>query len=215
MYFTCSTFLFLRWMWICFRGWKKYNSEIQGLFAIPKACERSWVLMIKIACVCMCVCVCIRTLMCISVVLFLPHPPSSTQGLIKTRMQEAAFCSVSSPDIFMLNPPRKSPEGFEVLGCVNKDVTTVDTGLLNEDRRFDVGTLQCPKERCSPTTSPFLSLPLFFCILAARACFFFYSIFFIGSLPFKEEWDKWEEMQGKCTVLQILSLFMPLFLHLI
>lgn len=128
----------------------------------------------------MCVCVCIRTLMCISVVLFLPHPPSSTQGLIKTRMQQAAFCSVSSPDIFMLNPPRKSPEGFEVLGCVNKDVTTVDTGLLNEDRRFDVGTLQCPKERCSPTTSPFLSLPLFFCILAARACFFFILYFLLA-----------------------------------
>lgn len=140
--------------------------------------------MIKIVCACICVCVCIHTLMRISVVLFLPHPPSSTQGLIKTRMHQAAFCSVSSPDIFMLNPPRKSPEVFEVLGCVNKDVTTVDTGLLNEDRRFDVGTLQCPKERDALQQALLFSLSLsFFCILAARAYFFFPPLLYILFSP--------------------------------
>lgn len=72
----------------------------------------------------------------------------------------------------MLNPPRKSPEGFEVLGCVNKDVTMVDTGLLNEDRRFDVGTLQCPKERdaLQHVLSPFF----FFVFLLQRPIFFHY-----------------------------------------
>lgn len=186
MYFTCSTFLFLRWMWICFRGWKKSLLWDSGSVCYSKSLwkKRSWVLMIKIVFACICVCVCIHTLMCISVVLFLPHPPSSTQGLIKTRMHQAAFCSVSSPDIFMLNPPRKSPEVFEVLGCVNKDVTTVDTGLLNEDRRFDVGTLQCPKERDALQQALPFSLSLsFFCILAARAYFFFPLFYIFYSLP--------------------------------
>lgn len=132
-------------------------------------------------------CVCIHTFMCILVALFPPHPPSFTQGLIKTRMYQAAFCSVSSPDIFMLNPPRKSPEVFEVLGCVNKDVTTVDTGLLNEDRRFDVRTLQCPKERDALQQAlPFL--PFIFCILAARAYFFSFLLYFYSLPTFQGGW---------------------------
>lgn len=139
---------------------------------------------------CLCVCVCIHTLMRISVILFLPHPPSSTQGLIKTRMHQAAFSSVSSPDIFLLNPPRKSPEVFEVLGCVNKDVTTVDTGLLNEDTRFDVGTLQCPKERDALQQAlPFSPSLYFFFFFLCSCCkgltFFFSFIFFILSTAFK------------------------------
>lgn len=90
----------------------------------------------------------------------------------------------------MLNPPRKSPEGFEVLGCVNKDVTMLDLGLLNEDRRFDVGTLQCPKERDAFQQAPFLAL--FFCILVAKAEVFFSSPVFllILSPSFKEEGEK-------------------------
>lgn len=101
-------------------------------------------------------------------------------------MHRAAFCSVSSPDIFMLNPPRKSPEGFEVLGCVNKDVTMVDTGLLNEDRRFDVGTLQCPKER--DALQHVLS-PFFFLFSCCKGLFFS-TISFVLSPPFKEEGEK-------------------------
>lgn len=71
-----------------------------------------------------------------------------TRVLIKARMPWVCFCSVSSPDLFfMLNPPRKSPEAFEVLGYVNKDVTIPHTLPLNEYRRFDVAVLQHPKER--------------------------------------------------------------------
>lgn len=102
-------------------------------------------------------------------------------------MHRAAFCSVSSPDIFMLNPPRKSPEGFEVLGCVNKDVTMADTGLLNEDRRFDVGTLQCPKER--DALQHVLS-PFFFFLFSCCKGLFFSTISFVLSPPFKEEGEK-------------------------
>lgn len=119
--------------------------------------------------------------MCISVLLFLPCPPSPSQGLIKTRMHHTAFYSVSSSDIFMLNPPRKSPEGFEVLGCVNKDVTMVDTGLLNEDRRFDVGTLSCPKERNALQQAPPFSLSFFVFVLQGPAFFFPPLLYFLFS----------------------------------
>lgn len=161
-------------MWIWFRGWKKkiITLKFRVCLLFQKLVKEEKLSPNDQDCLCVCVCVCIHTLMCISVILFLPHPPSSAQGLIKTRMHHAAFSSVSSPDIFFLNPPRKSPEVFEVLGCVNKDVTMVDTGLLNEDTRFDVRTLQCPKERDAlQQTLPFppsLSF-FFFCILAARA----------------------------------------------
>lgn len=37
----------------------------------------------------------------------------------------------------MSNPPRRSPEGFEVSGRTNKDVTLAHAALLNEDG-FDV-----------------------------------------------------------------------------
>lgn len=101
----------------------------------------------------------------------------STHVLIKARMHWAAFCSVSSPAFFlMLNPPRKSPEGFELLGRVNKDVTIAHAALLNEYRRFDVGILRHPKERASFQVYflfPLHSLPWHSCLHCQllSACF--------------------------------------------
>lgn len=170
--------------------------------------------MIKIVSVRVCVCVCMHTLTCISVILFLPHPPSSTQGLIKTRMHQAASSSVSSPDFFLLNPPRKSPEVFEVLGCVNKDVTTVDTGLLNEDTRFDVRTLQCPKERDAlQQTLPFSpSLSCFFVFLLQGPNIFFSLLYFLFCPQLSRRKGINERKCRENAVLQILLLSMPLFL---
>ena len=70
-----------------------------------------------------------------------PHPVPWAGGphpcLINTRSGRLLLCSVSSQTVFMSNPPRRSPEGFEVSGCTNKDVTLAHTELLNEDG-FDV-----------------------------------------------------------------------------
>lgn len=52
----------------------------------------------------------------------------------------------------MSNPPRRSPEGFEVSGRTNKDVTLAHTAVLNEDR-FDV-------EAVGPEGSSFSAHPL-------------------------------------------------------
>lgn len=62
---------------------------------------------------------------------------SPTPCLINAWSGRLLLCSISSPTFFMSNPPRRSPEGFEVSGRTNKDVTLAHAALLNEDG-FDV-----------------------------------------------------------------------------
>lgn len=68
------------------------------------------------------------------------HPgleAAPTRCLINTQSSCLLLCSISSPTFFMSNPPRRSPEGFEVSGRANKDVTLALAVLLNE-HGFDV-----------------------------------------------------------------------------